>query len=57
MTLTELRARLKAVRTLHSETLPPPGPERIKWQAERELFQRLDELLLERLNEKREVRA
>lgn len=40
MTLTEIISRAKALRTMHGETLPPPGPQRDAWAAERELLNR-----------------
>ena len=57
MTITDIIARLRGIRTMHGETLPPPGPMREAWQAERKLMQDLEAKLIERLNAQREVRA
>lgn len=57
MTITDIIARLRAVRTMHGETLPPVGPMREAWKRERETLEQLERQLLERLNAQREVRA
>lgn len=57
MTLTELISRAKALRTMHGETLPPPGPAREAWKLEREQLDIFIDTLTTRLNESREVRA
>lgn len=50
MTLTDLRARLTAVRTMHDATCPRLGtPEFALWQSERELLKAVDEALKARL--------
>lgn len=56
-TLREVISRLRAVRTMHLETLPAAGPLREKWKQERAELQRLEAMLLERLNEQREAKA
>lgn len=58
MTLSDLISRLKGFRTLHGETIPKLGtPAREEWIRERELLKQLEESMLRRLNESREVRA
>ena len=57
MTITDVIARLRALKTMHSETLPPVGPLREAWKAERAAMEQLERQLLERLNAQREVRA
>ena len=57
MTITDIIARLRALKTMHGETLPPVGPMREAWKAEREAIEALERQLLERLNAQREVRS
>lgn len=57
MTLAELISRTKGLRTLHGDSLPPPGPARESWRLERELLNTLLDQLTTRLNESREARA
>ncbi len=56
-TISDAIAAVRRARTAHSETLPPLGPERKLWQAERELYDALEKLLLERLNLRAVVRS
>lgn len=46
--ITELRSRLKALRTMHGSTCTPE--ERAAWQEEDRLLRQVAELLLERAN-------
>ncbi len=57
MTIPDALKALRQARTLHGETLPPLGPERKLWQAERELYDALERLLLARLNLRAVVRS
>lgn len=56
-TTRELIARLRAVKTMHAETLPSDTALREMWKAERQVLEQLERSLLERLNAQREVRA
>lgn len=57
MTLREVISRLRALRTMHADTMPPVGPLREAWQAERAVIEQLERKMLERLNAQREARA
>lgn len=57
MTISDAIAAVRRAKSIHAETLPPVGPQREAWKAERELLQRAETMLLERLNAQREVRA
>lgn len=58
MTLSEIISRARALKTMHGESIPKPGTKaREEWLLERELLKQLEESMLRRLNESREVRA
>lgn len=57
MTLREVLSRLKALKTMHADTMPPAGPLREAWKAERAAIEALERQMLERLNAQREARA
>ena len=55
--ISEALAALRRARTVHAESLPPNGPARHLWVAEREAFNILEQQLIDRLNFSREVSA
>lgn len=57
VTITDIISRLRGLRTMHGETLPPPGPLREAWRAERAAMEELERQMLERLNAQRAVRG
>jgi hypothetical protein len=57
MTLREVISRLRALRTMHADTMPAAGPLRENWKAERAAIEQLERQMLERLNAQREARA